>query len=87
MLLALFEIWLDRSLLEQHLVVYNIYPLEKKKSITFVQCKTSLEPCPSSSYFTLALITAALLPGVPPRALRSSARSPLNLFSLRGIQT
>lgn len=30
MLLALFEIWSDRWLLEQHLVAYNIYPLEKK---------------------------------------------------------
>lgn len=31
MLLALFEIWSDWLLLEQHLVAYNIYPLEKKK--------------------------------------------------------
>lgn len=36
MLLALFEIWSDRSLLEQHLVVYNIYPLEKKKNKYYI---------------------------------------------------
>lgn len=81
MLPSLSEMWSDWLLLEQHLVAYNIYPLEeKKKHITFVQGKTSLELCPSFSCLTLALITTALLSAIPHRALHSSSWSPLNLF-------